>query len=126
MPIPGLSPEFNQDTRSWYIFGSFDGATFQPELNDNARGEYVAAHAQPLDWGPDFYAAQTWFEGPKPKSVVDRIANVGRTLVTLLGLDRILRPAVPAPVMIGWMNNWRHVESSYSRRAERLPTAGSA
>ena len=72
-----------------YFVGTFDGRTF---VNDNPKDVKLWA-----DWGPDFYAAQSWSDVP---------ANDGRR------------------VWIAWMSNWRYANQEPTkpwRTAMTLP-----
>jgi fructan beta-fructosidase len=58
-----------------YFIGSFDGKTF---LSENPKNMTLW-----VDWGGDFYAAQSWNENPDPRRI-----------------------------WVGWLNNWRYANQT--------------
>lgn len=68
------------DFGGFYLIGDFDqDRGFRPDAS------FLESGPLPLDWGPDFYAAQTWFEHDAP------------TIPT-------------ARTMVAWMSNWDYAE----------------
>ncbi|MCZ6704248.1 MAG: GH32 C-terminal domain-containing protein, partial [Ignavibacteria bacterium] len=51
--VPGT-----QATSAWYVIGEFDGSVFSRNANENI--------IRAMDYGPDFYAHQSWFNTSRP------------------------------------------------------------
>ena len=101
-------PLVGEDSKTWYVVGSFDGTRFRAEVAAGTTFDLLSEVAVRLDHGPDYYASQSWFLGS-----TSLLGLLGARLFGWMGAvfgGRIGYWPPSSPVIAGWVNNWRYAQ----------------